>query len=153
MSGLSILSFGFTRGLWDGETAEDLQRMRGYAEHLEEYFVVTNSYKPTACARRFASISPDSDRPFTLRSTVFAHAPVAGKSAHPRRQRIQLMTLFSAVSWRHSSANSSSSGGDLRLWPERYDAHWMRAIGHTVSSLRSAAGFSAKVNASRSMAR
>lgn len=56
MSGLSILSFGFTRGLWDGENAEDLQRMRGYAEHLEEYFVVTNSYKRhRLAARRFAA--------------------------------------------------------------------------------------------------
>lgn len=45
MSGLSILSFGYTRGLWDGEGAEDFQRMMEYARHLDEYVVVANSYK------------------------------------------------------------------------------------------------------------
>ena len=41
----SVLSFGFTRGLWDGAGAEDVERMKGYAEQLEDYVVVTNSYK------------------------------------------------------------------------------------------------------------
>ena len=45
MSRLSILSFGYTRGLWDGEGAEDFQRMMEYAKHLDEYIVVANSYK------------------------------------------------------------------------------------------------------------
>ncbi len=45
MSGLSVLSFGFTRGLWEGEGAEDFQRMMSYAEHLDEYVIVANSYK------------------------------------------------------------------------------------------------------------
>ncbi|MEA3213638.1 MAG: hypothetical protein QOE70_6695 [Chthoniobacter sp.] len=44
-TGLSVLSFGSTRGLWEGESAEDLQRMLGYAEHLDEYVIVANSYK------------------------------------------------------------------------------------------------------------
>lgn len=43
--GLSVLSLGFTRGLWEGETAEDYQRMLGYAQHLDRYVVVTNSYR------------------------------------------------------------------------------------------------------------
>jgi glycosyltransferase involved in cell wall biosynthesis len=46
MSGLSILSFGFTRGLWEGENSEDVQRMKSYATQLDAYVVVTNSYKP-----------------------------------------------------------------------------------------------------------
>ena len=45
MKGISVLSFGFTRGLWEGEGAEDVQRMTGYAEHLDEYVIVANSYK------------------------------------------------------------------------------------------------------------
>ena len=45
MKGLSVLSFGSTRSLWEGEGAEDFQRMMGYAEHLDEYVVVANSYK------------------------------------------------------------------------------------------------------------
>ncbi len=45
MKGISVLSFGYTRGLWDGENAEDFQRMIGYAAHLDEYIVVANSYK------------------------------------------------------------------------------------------------------------
>ncbi|HEX8280010.1 MAG TPA: glycosyltransferase family 4 protein [Chthoniobacterales bacterium] len=45
MSALSVLSFGFTRGLWDGPEAEDVQRMKSYAEQLERYVVVTNSYR------------------------------------------------------------------------------------------------------------
>lgn len=45
MSRLSVLSFGYTRALWDGEGAEDFQRLMSYAEHLDEYVVVTNSYK------------------------------------------------------------------------------------------------------------
>src|SRR5205807_854901 len=27
----SVLSFGYTRGLWDGGNAEEVQRMKGYA--------------------------------------------------------------------------------------------------------------------------
>jgi glycosyltransferase involved in cell wall biosynthesis len=45
MRGLSVLSFGFTRGLWDGKGAEDYERMMQYARHLDDYVVVTNSYK------------------------------------------------------------------------------------------------------------
>lgn len=45
MTGLSVLSFGFTRGLWEGEGAEDFQRMLGYAQQLDQYVVVANSYK------------------------------------------------------------------------------------------------------------
>jgi glycosyltransferase involved in cell wall biosynthesis len=45
MTGLSVLSFGSTRGLWHGESAEDLQRLIGYAEHLDQYVVIVNSYK------------------------------------------------------------------------------------------------------------
>ena len=41
----AILSFGSTRGLWDGESAEDYRRLMAYAEHLDEYIVVANSYK------------------------------------------------------------------------------------------------------------
>src|SRR5258708_1583160 len=52
MSGLSVLSFGFTRGLWEGENAEDFRRMMGYAEHLDEYVVVANSYKVHGLKRR-----------------------------------------------------------------------------------------------------
>ena len=45
MSGLSVLSFGYTRGLWEGEGSEDFQRMTGYAAHLDDYVIVANSYK------------------------------------------------------------------------------------------------------------
>ena len=45
MKGLSVLSFGFTRGIWEGEKGEDFRRMMGYAEHLDDYVIVTNSYK------------------------------------------------------------------------------------------------------------
>ena len=56
MRGLSVLSFGFTRGLWEGEGAEDFQRMMGYAGHLDEYIVVANSYKRHGLKRR--SLAP-----------------------------------------------------------------------------------------------
>lgn len=46
MSRLSILSLGSTRGLWAGPTAEDVQRMGGYAGELDAYVVVASSYKP-----------------------------------------------------------------------------------------------------------
>ena len=52
MSGISVLSFGFTRGLWDGDSAEDVRRMRGYAEHLDAYIVIANSYKRHGLRRR-----------------------------------------------------------------------------------------------------
>ena len=45
MSGLAVLSLGFTRGLWDGPNAEDVRRMTAYASELESYIVITNSYK------------------------------------------------------------------------------------------------------------
>lgn len=45
MKGISVLSFGFTRGIWEGERGEDFRRMMGYAEHLDDYVIVTNSYK------------------------------------------------------------------------------------------------------------
>ncbi len=68
MSGLSVLSFGFTRGLWDGEGAEDVQRMMGYAQHLDAYVVVTNSYrrhglKPLALAENVEAIPTDAFGP------------------------------------------------------------------------------------------
>jgi hypothetical protein len=43
MSGLAVLSFGFTRGLWDGPRAEDVQRMSAYAAQLESYTVVVDT--------------------------------------------------------------------------------------------------------------
>src|SRR5215218_9348553 len=52
MSGLSVLSFGFTRALWDGKGAEDFDRMMQYAEHLDAYVIVTNSYKRHRLAPR-----------------------------------------------------------------------------------------------------
>jgi glycosyltransferase involved in cell wall biosynthesis len=45
MKGLSVLSLGSTRALWDGESADDYQRMMGYAEQLDEYVIVAHSYK------------------------------------------------------------------------------------------------------------
>ncbi len=68
MSLPSVLSFGFTRGLWDGDSAEDVRRMRGYAEHLSDYVVVTNSYKrhglkPLRLAENFEAIPTDASGP------------------------------------------------------------------------------------------
>ncbi len=51
-TGLSVLSFGSTRSLWDGESTEDFQRMMGYAAHLDEYVIVANSYKRHGLDRR-----------------------------------------------------------------------------------------------------
>ena len=61
MKGLSVLSFGSTRSLWDGKSAEDYQRMMGYAEQLDQYIVVTSSYrchhlKPLWLTPRFQAI-------------------------------------------------------------------------------------------------
>ena len=54
--GLSVLSLGFTRGLWEGEETEDYQRMMGYGALLERYVIVANSYKRHGLApRRFAA--------------------------------------------------------------------------------------------------
>jgi glycosyltransferase involved in cell wall biosynthesis len=61
MSRFAVLSLGFTRGLWEGESAEDVQRLRQYAEHLDDYVVVANSYKhhrlaPLRLAANFEAI-------------------------------------------------------------------------------------------------
>ncbi len=69
MSRLVILSLGGTRGLWEGEHAEDVVRMKGYAEHLDEYIVVTNSYKKhrlrsLRLAPNFEAIPTDAFTPF-----------------------------------------------------------------------------------------
>jgi glycosyltransferase involved in cell wall biosynthesis len=66
---LTILSFGGTRGLWEGEHAEDVVRMKGYAEHLRDYIVVTNSYKkhhlhPLRLASNLEAIPTDAFTPF-----------------------------------------------------------------------------------------
>ena len=54
MKSLSVLSFGSTRGLWDGESAEDYRRLLGYGAELERYVIVAHSYKRHALqARRF----------------------------------------------------------------------------------------------------
>ena len=68
MSGVSVLSLGFTRGLWDGPNAEDVQRMTAYARELESYVVITNSYKrhrlqPLRLARNFEVIPTDAFTP------------------------------------------------------------------------------------------
>lgn len=48
---LSVLSLGSTRGLWEGAQDEDVRRMMRYAEHLERYVILTNSYKRHRLAR------------------------------------------------------------------------------------------------------
>jgi len=50
--GLSVLSLGCTRGLWDGPGAEDYQRMMGYGTQLARYVIIANSYKRHRLARR-----------------------------------------------------------------------------------------------------
>jgi glycosyltransferase involved in cell wall biosynthesis len=50
--GLSVLSLGFTRGLWEGEGAEDYQRLLSYGAHLDRYVLVTISYKRHHLTRR-----------------------------------------------------------------------------------------------------
>lgn len=50
--GLSVLSLGSTRGLWEGEGAEDYQRLIGYGAHLDRYVLVTSSYKRHKLAPR-----------------------------------------------------------------------------------------------------
>jgi glycosyltransferase involved in cell wall biosynthesis len=69
VSRLTILSLGGTRGLWEGDHAEDVVRMKGYAEHLDEYIAVTNSYKkhrlrPIRLAPNFEAIPTDAFTPF-----------------------------------------------------------------------------------------
>ena len=64
----SVLSFGYTRALWDGGNAEDVQRMKGYAEQLASYVVVTNSYKrhrlePLRLAPNFEAIPTNAFTP------------------------------------------------------------------------------------------
>ena len=64
----SVLSFGYTRELWDGGNAEDVQRMKGYAEQLASYVVVTNSYKrhrlqPLRLAPNFEAIPTNAFTP------------------------------------------------------------------------------------------
>ena len=64
MNRISVLSFGSTRGLWEGASAEDVQRMGGYAEQLGHYVVVANSYKrhrlePLRLAANFEAIPTD----------------------------------------------------------------------------------------------
>jgi glycosyltransferase involved in cell wall biosynthesis len=64
MNRLSILSLGSTRGLWEGPTAEDVQRMGGYAGELEAYVVIASSYKrhklrPLRLAENFWAIPTD----------------------------------------------------------------------------------------------
>lgn len=68
MKGISVLSFGATRGLWEGESAEDFQRMMGYAEHLDAYVVVANAYKrhglkPRRLSPRMEAIPTDACNP------------------------------------------------------------------------------------------
>jgi glycosyltransferase involved in cell wall biosynthesis len=69
----SVLSFGYTRGLWDGGNAEDVQRMKSYAEQLAGYVVVTNSYKrhrlqPLRLAPNFEAIPTNA---FTAADSFF----------------------------------------------------------------------------------
>ena len=45
MKSLSVLSFGSTRGLWDGTTAEDFRRLVSYGEQLDAYLIVAHSCK------------------------------------------------------------------------------------------------------------
>jgi glycosyltransferase involved in cell wall biosynthesis len=42
---LSVLSFGYSSNLWAGESAEDYKRLMAYAEQIDQYICVTNSYK------------------------------------------------------------------------------------------------------------
>ena len=66
--GLSVLSIGYTRDLWEGPEAEDVIRLRGYARQLDRYTVLVNSYRhhalrPLVLAPGFEAIPTDASGP------------------------------------------------------------------------------------------
>jgi glycosyltransferase involved in cell wall biosynthesis len=45
---LGVLSLGFTRSLWEGDSSEDVIRLRGYAGRIGRYAVIVNAYRRQA---------------------------------------------------------------------------------------------------------
>ncbi|MEO7319460.1 MAG: glycosyltransferase, partial [Chthoniobacteraceae bacterium] len=87
MKGLSVLSFGFTRGLWEGDHAEDVQRMRAYAGHLDAYVVIANSYKrhrlaPLRLASNFDAIPTNA---FCFADSFFRMIRIGARVLRERR--------------------------------------------------------------------
>jgi hypothetical protein len=87
----SVLSFGYTRALWDGGNAEDVQRMKGYAEQLASYVVVTNSNKrhrlqPLRFAQNFEAIRP---APFHTADSLLDELAGAYDSLASRSRRVR----------------------------------------------------------------
>ena len=129
MSRLSVLSFGSTRGLWEGASAEDVQRMGGYAEQLQDYIVVTNSYKrhqlkPLRLAENFESIPTDA---FCAADSFFRMLAIGWRVL--RRRKIDIiqaqdpifMGLVAMLLGRHFGVpvNVCVYG------PNVYDRHWL----------------------------
>ena len=87
MKGLSVLSFGFTRGLWEGDHAEDVRRMRDYAAHLDAYVVIANSYKrhrlaPLQLAPNFDAIPTNA---FSFADSFFRMIRIGSRVLRERR--------------------------------------------------------------------
>jgi glycosyltransferase involved in cell wall biosynthesis len=66
---LGVLSLGFTRSLWDGDGAEDVIRLRGYAEGVRRYAVVVNAYRrhglrPITLSAGFTATPTNARTPF-----------------------------------------------------------------------------------------
>ena len=129
MSPVSVLSIGFTRGLWDGESAEDVRRMRGYAEELRDYVVVTNSYKQhrlssLRLAPNFEAVPTNAYTPFD----GFVRMLALGWKLLRTRQ----FSLIQAQDPFYCGLAATILGKVFRLpvivcvyGPNVYDAHWI----------------------------
>ena len=129
MKGLSVLSFGFTRGLWEGEGAEDFQRMMGYAKHLDEYVIVANSYKrhglkPRRLAPNVEAIPTDA---FCFADSFFRMLRIGARVLRERRIGIvQAQDPFftglaaALLGWRYGLPVNVCVYG-----PNVFDPHWL----------------------------
>ncbi len=129
MKGISVLSFGATRGLWEGESAEDFQRMMGYAAHLDEYVIVTNAYKrhglkPRRLAPHVEAIPTDAFGPLHSLFRMFQ----IGRTV----LRARKMNLIQAQDPFFTGLAAMALGRLFRLpvnvclyGPNVYDAHWV----------------------------
>lgn len=129
MKGISVLSFGSTRGLWEGASAEDVQRMGGYAEQLGQYVVVANSYKrhrlkPLRLSAKFEAIPTDA---FHLLDSVLRMLAIGWRVLRAREidiiqaQDPFVTGLVAILLGRHfgKPVNVCVFG------PNVYDPHWM----------------------------
>lgn len=131
MPELSVLSIGYTRGLWEGEGDEERRRLVGYSQALRKYIILVNAYRrhglrPLRIGTSLEAIPTNAFTPFDS----FLRMLWLGARAI-RRDRISVIQAQDPIL---TGCAAMLLGRAFRLpvnvcvyGPNVFDPHWQRA--------------------------